>query len=152
MEEQSLRLYEGLFLFDANLASRDWPGIEKHVEELLKKHQGQLEYAERWPDRKLAYEVKGCRKGTYYLTYFHAPPTAISPLQRDCQLSERVLRVNFLQNEFVSELLEQRRERAATGDVASTSSGDSEYGVDDSDDDERPGRPASRGVIDDSEE
>ena len=33
-------------------------------------------YSERWPDRKLAYEVKGCRKGTYFLPYFTAPGPA----------------------------------------------------------------------------
>ena len=52
------RLYEGMFLFDANVAGRDWPGLEKHVQDLLGRHDAELEYAERWPDRKLAYEVQ----------------------------------------------------------------------------------------------
>lgn len=90
------RLYEGMFLFDANLASQDWPGLEQHVQDLLKKHNAELVYSERWPDRKLAYEVRGARKGTYFLTYFRSPPDSIDALERDCQLSDRVLRVLVL--------------------------------------------------------
>jgi len=114
-----LRLYEGLFLFDANLASRDWPGIEKHVEDLLKRCSGKLVYSERWPDRKLAYEIRNCRKGTYYLTYFNAPPEGVATLRRDCQLSERVLRVMVTCNEHTEELLEQRRARAEASEQES---------------------------------
>ena len=108
-----MRLYEGLFLFDANLASRDWPGLEKHIAELFKKHSGELVYSERWPDRKLAYEIKGCRKGVYYLTYFQSTPENIVGLRRDLELSERVLRYQFIQNEYVPELLEKRKNREA---------------------------------------
>ena len=105
------RLYEGMFLFDANLAGRDWPGLEKHVLDLLGRHDAELEHAERWPDRKLSYEVKGCRKGTHYLTYFRAPPTEITGLHRDCELSDRVLRVLILQDEALEELCDGRRRR-----------------------------------------
>ena len=96
-----MKLYEGLFLFDANLAAKDWPGLEKHVEDLLQKNEADLVYSERWPDRKLAYEVKGCRKGTYFLTYFNAPGPAITTLNTDLQLSERVLSLIVLKNEYI---------------------------------------------------
>ena len=90
------KLYEGMFVFDANHAGKDWPGLEQHVNDLVQRHEGQMVHSERWPDRKLAYEMKGCKKGTYYLTYFNAPTTAIQGLQRDCELSDRVLRAMFL--------------------------------------------------------
>lgn len=115
------RLYEGMFLFDTNLASKDWPGLETHVEDVLKKNSGELLYAERWPDRKLAYEIRGCKKGTYYLTYFQAPSESIPGLERDCQLSERVLRLLVVQDEGLEDELERCRKRAA-----SASSGDAE--------------------------
>ena len=108
-----MRLYEGLFLFDANLASRDWPGLEKHVEEVMKKNSAEIVFTERWPDRKLSYEVKGCRKGVYYLTYFNAPTTAITALERDVQLSDRILRVLILQNEYIGEVLENHLKKQA---------------------------------------
>lgn len=102
-------LYEGMFLFDSNLASRDWPGLEHHVGEVLKKNSAELVYSERWPDRKLAHEIKGCKKGTYYLTYFKAPTDGIVGLQRDCHLSDRVLRLLVIQEDGLEEELEKRR-------------------------------------------
>ena len=109
------RLYEGMFLFDANLASKDWPGLEQHVEDLLKKHSAELVYSERWPDRKLGYEVKGCRKGTYYLTYFNGQPDAIDGLERDCQLSDRILRVLVLYDKALVEDCQKRINKEVQG-------------------------------------
>ncbi len=113
-----MKLYEGLFLFDANLAAKDWPGLEKHVGDLLQKNEADLVYSERWPDRKLAYEVKGCRKGTYFLTYFNAPGPAITTLHRDVQLSERVLRLMVLQNDYIEEVLDAHKARQAEREAA----------------------------------
>ena len=106
-----------MFLFDANVAGRDWPGLEKHVQDLLGRHDAELEYAERWPDRKLAYEVKGCRKGTYYLTYFRAAPDEITGLHRDCELSDRVLRVIVLLDDANEEFCDERKRRDAEAEA-----------------------------------
>ena len=124
-----MKLYEGLFLFDANLATKDWPGLEKHAEDLLKKHEAELVYSERWPDRKLAYEVKGCRKGTYFLTYFKAPGTTIPGLHRDVQLSERVLRLMVLQNEYIEEVLEKHQERQAEREATAKAKAEEDAGT-----------------------
>ncbi len=107
------KLYEGMFLFDANRAGKDWPGLEQHVQDLFQRHAAELVHAERWPDRKLAYEIKGCKKGTYYLTYFNAPTTAIQGLQRDCELSDRVLRAMFVYEDGLTEECEKLKNREA---------------------------------------
>ncbi len=107
------KLYEGMFVFDANHAGKDWPGLEQHVNDLVQRHEGQLVHSERWPDRKLAYEMKGCKKGTYYLTYFNAPTTAIQGLQRDCELSDRVLRAMFLYEDGLAEDCEKLKAKEA---------------------------------------
>ncbi len=116
------RLYEGLFLFDANLASRDWPGLERHVQELLERHQAELVYSERWPDRRLSYEIRGCRKGSYYLTYFNAPPESIEPLKRDCTLSDRVMRVLIVFDEALAEECERRQDAEAAASAEASES------------------------------
>lgn len=109
------RLYEGMFLFDSNLASRDWPGLENHVQDLFAKHDAELVYSERWPDRKLAYEIRGCKKGTYYLTYFRAPPGAIPGLRRDSELSERIVRLLVLYDEELVSDCEKRIRKEISG-------------------------------------
>jgi ribosomal protein S6 len=104
-------LYEGMFLLDSALASKDWASLEKHVEDILTRHGAETLHTERWPDRRLAYEVKGCRKGTYYLTYFNAPKNAISEMLHDVELSERILRVLFISEEGLEEEMERRKRR-----------------------------------------
>ena len=77
---------------------------------MVARHGGEILYTERWPDRKLAYEIKGRRKGTYFLTYFKADGSAVAPLRREAQLSERILRVLVLKNDQALEEIEKRRE------------------------------------------
>ena len=107
----SNRLYEGMFLFDSNLGSKDWAGLEKHVQDILKRHGADTVYSEKWPDRRLAYDVKGCKKGTYYLAYFNAPGTAIPEIHRDIELSERILRAMFVQEQGIEEEMERRKNK-----------------------------------------
>ncbi|MBI4600346.1 MAG: 30S ribosomal protein S6 [Planctomycetes bacterium] len=109
------KLYEGMFLFDSNLAAKDWPGLERLVQEILHKSSAELVYSERWPDRKLAYDIKGCKKGTYYLTYFKAPPHALKTIERDSLLSEKVLRVLILYDEGLVKDCEKRLRQEVTG-------------------------------------
>jgi ribosomal protein S6 len=109
------KLYEGMFLFDSNLAAKDWPGLERHIQDLLQKNSAELVYSERWPDRKLAYEIRGMKKGTYYLTYFKAPPSSIQGIKRDTELSERVVRVLILHDESLEADCEKRISREITG-------------------------------------
>ena len=109
----SERLYEGMFLLDASESAKNWSELESHVGTLLSKNQARLEYGERWPDQKLAYPVKGIRKGTYYLTYFRAATTSIDELRRDAELSEHVLRLLVVQEEFIEDEMKRRRDAAA---------------------------------------
>ncbi len=112
---ESQRLYEGMFLFDSNLATKDWPSLEQHVQEILLKNAAELVYSERWPDRKLCYDIAGAKKGPYYLTYFKAPPHAVQALQRDVELSERILRLLVLQDEELEAECQKRVSREISG-------------------------------------
>ena len=110
-----MKLYEGMFLFDSNLAAKDWPGLERHVQDVLEKNAAELVYSERWPDRKLCYEIKGAKKGTYYLTYFRAPTRALQGISRDTDLSEKILRVLVLYDESLAADCQKRVSREVTG-------------------------------------
>ena len=107
------RLYEGMFLLDANETAKRWSELESHIGTLLNRNEGQIQYAERWPTQKLAYDVKGVRKGTYYLTYFTAPPDKIADLRRDAELSEHILRLLVIQEDWLEQEMTRRREASA---------------------------------------
>lgn len=97
-----MRRYEGLFLFDS-AAGHDWSRMEGEIRRLCDRIQANLQACVKFDERKLAYEIKGCKRGTYVLTYFDAEPARIADLERDVQLSESVLRALVLRADKVSD-------------------------------------------------
>jgi small subunit ribosomal protein S6 len=87
-----LKKYEGLFLVTGSEAQKNPDAVEEHIKGLIEKCSCSLLMMDRWPEQRLAYNIKGRSKGTYFLTYFNAPPEAIDTLRRECQLSETVTR------------------------------------------------------------
>lgn len=87
-----MRTYEGMFLLDPTQASQDWENTKQQVIAMLERRGGKVLNARKWGERKLAYEIKGHKRGTYLLVYFQMAPNNQPILQRDLQLSELVLR------------------------------------------------------------
>ncbi len=102
--------YESMFLLDPADAAHNWEGLKQHVTDLVTRCGGEILYTERWPDRKLAYDIKGRRKGTFLLLYFKAEGDAVKPLRRESHLSERVLRLLILKNDRALEEIERRKQ------------------------------------------
>jgi ribosomal protein S6 len=86
------RNYEAMFILENNAATADFEGTAGKVDEILQKHGANLVRKDKWDERKLAYEIKGHRRGTYYLVYFEAPPSSITAMNEDLGLTETVLR------------------------------------------------------------
>ena len=86
------RSYEAMFLLDNQAAQADWDATSGVVDSILQKHGATVVQKEKWDERKLAYEIKGQRRATYYLVYFNAAPSALRAIEEDVRLSEPVLR------------------------------------------------------------
>ncbi len=89
-------VYEGMFILDSNRYARDPSGVSGLVEKLVKEIDGSLLVSRLWEERRLAYTIKGHRKGTYWLFYFRADSEKIALLNRQCQISDEILRHLFL--------------------------------------------------------
>ncbi len=87
--------YEAMFLFDSGFAG-DFANAEQEIRRIMDRAEAEIVLCRRWDERKLAYEVKGRKRGVYALTYFLAEPSRIRGVERDAQLSESVLRVLVL--------------------------------------------------------
>jgi small subunit ribosomal protein S6 len=98
-----LRLYEGMFIISDTVASSDWEATVKHVEDLLRNRGAEIIKSEKWEERKFAYKLKGHKRGTYLLVYFNAAPDSISPLKRDFELSDNVLRTLIVKTDKIKE-------------------------------------------------
>jgi len=84
--------YEAMFLVDPVQHGADPEGVEGAVHGLLKKHGAKIAQFERWDERKLAYEIKGHKRGIYLLAHFEMPGENVSALRGDCRLQESILR------------------------------------------------------------
>ncbi len=97
-----MKRYEGMFLFDSAVA-REWPSVEQEIHRLCNRINAELLVCVKFDERKLAYEIKRRKRGTYVLTYFDAPPERITDLERDAELSDLVLRSLILRASHVPE-------------------------------------------------
>jgi small subunit ribosomal protein S6 len=95
-ENLGRRVYEGMFLVDSGDAAL-WDELSKHVTGILTRSGAEIVGITRWDERKLAYTVKKRKRGTYVLAFFAmANATVIGDIERDCLLSEKVLRTLVL--------------------------------------------------------
>lgn len=93
-----MKRYEGMFLYDTT-ALHDWPALEGETRRLLDRINAEVEALVKFDERKLAYPIKGRKRGAYVLTVFQADPTKITQLEHDANLSEPLLRMLVLRNE-----------------------------------------------------
>lgn len=90
-----MKLYEAMFVMDVQ-ASADAAAMEAEIRRILGRAEAEILICRKWEDRRLAYEIAGSKRGSYWLTYFNAPTDKVAGIERDVQLSEKVLRVLVL--------------------------------------------------------
>lgn len=92
----AVNVYEGMFILDSNRYSRDVAGVSGQIPEMIEKLGGEMLASRLWEERRLAYPIEGHRKGTYWLTYFKLDSGQLVQLNRQCQLSDSIVRSLFL--------------------------------------------------------
>jgi small subunit ribosomal protein S6 len=96
LDDNTKKLYEGMFLVDAAEAVSNWEKLEEAVRKILSRNQAEVVSLKKWDERKLAYDIKGKSRGTYILCYFKADGESIAGIEKDVRLSERIMRVLIL--------------------------------------------------------
>jgi small subunit ribosomal protein S6 len=85
-----------MFLLDTTKVAGDVPAAQKQLHAILERNQAEVLASRPWDERKLAYPVKGHKKGLYYLTYFRTEGGNVASIERDCALNEMILRTLIL--------------------------------------------------------
>lgn len=143
VKDDLMTAYEGLFLFPQAQAT-DLQAAVDHLKEILAKANAQIISLRKWDERRLAFEIKGNKRGVYFLVYFRVPRSGVAAVERGCNLSEMLLRSMFLRAEHVSpeqmeaadgqlELADEIRQRSIRADTAQAEEG----AMEDSDDRDR---------------
>ena len=84
--------YECLFLLDPTKSAADMDGVKNNLNGTLQKYGAEVIASRKWDDRKLAYPIKGHKKGVYHLAYFKADSQKLNEIDHDFRLNEVVLR------------------------------------------------------------
>jgi len=88
--------YEGMFLLDSADFASDPDGMAKMLTDLIERVGGTIAAHRPWQDGRLAYEIKGRRKGLHYLVMFTLDTSKMVELNRSCRLNEKLLRTMFI--------------------------------------------------------
>ena len=106
MTETNTSIYEGLFLFPQSASANMQQAVD-HLNYLLDRAGANVKAFSKWDERRLAYDVDANKRGVYFLVYFEADRDRLSALERDCNLSEELLRAMITRADHVpAEMIE----------------------------------------------
>lgn len=127
------RIYETVFVLNPEMSDEEVDANLQNTVSLLETHGSNIIRTERGGKRRLAYPIEKQRYGYYNLIHYHGTNAALSEMERQFRLSDRVLRyltVRFDKEEHLTSL---------------TRMGDDDGRDDDRDDRRRGGRRGDRG-------
>lgn len=112
----ALNVYEGMFILDSGRFARDPEGISAQLNKLVGEAGGEIFVSRLWEERRLAYPIKGQRKGVYWLMYFRLDSLKLVELNRQFELFDANIRNLLIKIDprIVDELVEH----AIAGPVA----------------------------------
>jgi small subunit ribosomal protein S6 len=84
--------YETLLIFDPRLTEEEVAALLTKVQETFRSLGGEVVKAESWGKRRLAYDIRKQREGTYAVLEGRAEPPAVKEFERQLKLNEQVLR------------------------------------------------------------
>src|ERR1700746_2464504 len=91
-EVMPANVYECMFLLDTNKVAGDVPAAAQQLHSILERTHAEILASRTWDERRLAYAIKNHKKGLYYLIYFRSESKNLINIERDCALSELILR------------------------------------------------------------
>jgi small subunit ribosomal protein S6 len=84
--------YETLLIFDPRLNEEEVTALLTKLQETLGSLGGEVVKGESWGKRRLAYDIRKQREGTYAVLESRAEPVVVKEFERQLKLNEQVLR------------------------------------------------------------
>ena len=101
MSDKRVYQYEAMFIIGQSQAT-DLSAVVAHINEVLSRGHAEVVAMRKWDERRLAYEIRGQKRGLYILVYFKAPGVDVAHIERDCNLSEKILRTLILRADHLT--------------------------------------------------
>lgn len=109
----SVNFYEGMFILDSAQFARDPELTPKKIETAITEAGGEIAVSRIFDERKLAYPIKGQRKGVYWLVYFRLEGVKLIEVERLFKLIEGNLRHMVIKHD--NRMADAMIENARTG-------------------------------------
>ena len=87
-----MKRYETIYIANPNLEDEALKEVVAKFSDIVEKEKGSIVKIDDWGKRKLAYEVKRFDKGHYVLLDFCSFPEAVTELERNLKLDDRILK------------------------------------------------------------
>ena len=87
-----MRFYETMFILKTTLTQEETTAKIDFFKSVLTNNGASIEATIDMGIRNLAYEIKKCKRGYYFVIYFKAPPTLVAELERNYRINEEVIR------------------------------------------------------------
>lgn len=94
-----MRSYEMMLILSPELDAEAVEATKTRITDILSQNGGELSEYELWGKRRLAYELKDYREGTYLLTHFKGQSDTVNELDRVLKISDQVLRYMIVRKE-----------------------------------------------------
>ena len=116
MSEITINNYEAMFLFPQS-ATANLSEASDHVLAQLEKVGAEVISFRKWDDRRLAFPIKGNKRGVFFLGYFKLSGDKMAGLERNLLLSEEIVRFLITRADHLSqEQMEAAEGRAELAD------------------------------------
>lgn len=96
-----MKTYEGMFLVEAGIP--DFQTASEPIRTMFERTEADVLALNPWEERRLAYDIRGRKRGLYVLAYFKLDPARVSELEHECELDERVLRSMILRKDKLTD-------------------------------------------------
>lgn len=83
--------YETIFILKSSLTDEETAGHVDKIKDVIQRAGGEVVALENWGKKKLAYEVRKEKRGTYCIAHFKGTGTTVFELSRTCRLNESVI-------------------------------------------------------------
>ncbi len=87
-----MRYYETMFILKPTLTQEETSAKIEFFKNVLLNNGASIEATIDMGIRNLAYEIKKCKRGYYFVIYFKAPATLVAELERNYRINEEVIR------------------------------------------------------------
>ena len=101
-----MELYESLFIIRPSVSDEETNALIEKMKGVAERTGAQFIKSENWGRKKLAYEVRRERKGTYVYFYFKAPNNTVGELEHAYRLEDNIIK--FLTVHHEKPLVERR--------------------------------------------